>query len=416
VPVALLFLGGVRRRHRRVAIGLAAVGLCAAGLVYQLSPFAWVAGRMPVLGLMTWARSGFLIGFAVTCLSALAFDRRLRGPWRWRLATSALVVGGVVAALNFGGRAVAQREGMVAGAAPVVVAFAAAAGVGPWAVPVLAAAETVANDWRFLGASRDQASPPAIVRELQRLAGEGGGRMLGLADALPPNLAARYGLADIRSADPVRPMALARLHQALGAQGMDLAEPVTTPWAGLAGAWGVRWLATPAGGVVGPAGAGWEEVYRDAGGRLYRNSRALPVVRLVSSVVAPPGDPATGGWEGVDFGTAAVAAEAIPLGGEGSLTVAEDRPWRHAAWVRTQGATLAVLHVPRAPGWRATLDGGPVAPVDVDVGAMGIVVPSGEHAVRWEYSPPLLVPGAILTIVGLLGCLVLAIRSPGRVR
>jgi hypothetical protein len=416
VPVALLLLGGVRRRHRRVAAGLAVVGLGSAGFVYQLPVFAGVVGRLPVLGLMTWVRAGFLLGFAVACLGALSFDAWLRRPSRGRLVAAGVVIGLVVVVLHLGDRSVMLREDVIAAGAPATVAVAAAAGVGPWAVPVLIAAETLANDWRLLAGSRDQASPPTIVRELQRLVAGDSGRVLGLGDALPPNLAARYGLADLRSADPVRPLGLARLHQALGAAGMDLPGPVTTPWAGLAGAWGVRWLATPPEGVIGLSAIGWEEAWRDAGGRIYRNLRALPVLRLVSATSAPPGDPGAGAWEQVNFTTTAVTIGAVKIGGEGSLAVIEDRPWRHMARVRSQGVVLAVLHVPRAPGWRTYLDGRKVAAVDADLDAMGIVVPDGVHEVRWEYAPPLLVPGAALTVSGLCGCLILGVRSRRRLR
>ncbi len=416
VPVALLLLGGVRRRHRRAAVALAAVGLAAAGLVYQLPVFAQIAGRLPVLGVMTWVRAGFLLSFAVAGLGALAFDAWLRRPSRLRLVVAALAVEAVVLALALSGPVGVRRVGVVAVAAPAAAAIAVVAGGGPWGIPVAIAAETVANDWGLLGGSREPASRPAIAQRLQRLVAAQGGRVLGLSGALPANLAARLGLADLRSADPVRPLALARLHQALGAAGMDLAGPVTTPWAGLAGAWGVRWLATPPEGVAGPAAAGWQETYRDAGGRLYRNVRALPVLRLAIRSVPPPGDPGAGAWEGVDFVSTAVTADPAAVGGEGTLAVVEDRPWRHAARVRASGAVLAVLHVPRAPGWRTFLDDRPVAAVDADLGAMGIVVPAGEHVVRWTYAPPLFVPGLLLTLAGLSGCLAMAVRSRRRRR
>ena len=105
--------------------------------------------------------------------------------------------------------------------------------------------------------------------------------MLATGAALPANLAARLGLADLRSMDPVRPRALARLHQALGAAGGDLPGPVTTPWAGLAGAWGVRWLATPPEGVEGLSATGGGRCTGSLR-RLYRNARALPAIRLAT--------------------------------------------------------------------------------------------------------------------------------------
>jgi hypothetical protein len=200
----------------------------------------------------------------------------------------------------------------------------------------------------------------------------------------------------------------------LGAEGMDLPGPVTKPWAGLAGAWGVRWLATPPQGLSGACAFGWREVYRDGGGRLYRDSRALPVVRLASRTVTPPGDPGTGAWEELDFATTAVVDTPIELGGRGTIAEVENSPSRYVAHVRARGRVLAVLHAPYAPGWRAWVDGRPLTPVNADLGAMGVVVGDGDHEVRWEYTPPGLGVGVGLTLVGLAACLLLSLSSPRR--
>ncbi len=412
-PIAMLALAALRRRHRRLGCALAIVGVGAASLVYQLPGVSQMAARVPVIGVMTWVRAGFLVGFSVACLSALALDAWLARPRRRRLVLAAVTVEAAALLLAFTGGPGSVRESAGALFAPAAVA--ALGALAPSAVPAAVVAECAVNGWNVLGGAHDVPRPPAITAELIGV-GAGRGRVLGLADALPPNLAARWGLADLRSADPVRPLALGRLHRALGAEGMDLPGPVTTPWAGLAGAWGVRWLATPPEGIAGPAAAGWEEVYRDAHGRLYRNPRALPVLRLAVRSALPPGEAGSGGWEGIDFASTAVAAVPVTAGGEGSIAVTEERPWRHTADVRSRGATLAVLHVPRAPGWRVTLDGRPAELVEVDLGAMGVAVPPGEHRIRWQYGPPLLVPGAVLTGVGLLACLGLAVRSRRRPR
>ncbi len=405
VPLLLMLGAPLRRRHRRAAIGLLALVIGGVSLVYQLPGVSQIAGRVPVLGVMTWVRVGFLIGLGLSLLGALGLDAWLRSPRRMRLVAAAVAGECVVLALALSGGA-AAREMVPSIAAPAAVAATVATGAGPWAFPVLAGAEAIANGWRVLGASRELPALPAPVAELE-LRAVGNGRLLGLGDALPANLAARCGLADLRSADPVRPLALARLHQALGAAGMDLPGPVTTPWAGLAGAWGVRWLATPPDGLPAGCESGWREVWRGAGGRLYENGRVLPVLRLAENAVPPPGDPGAGAWERVDFATTAVVAAAEHIGGKGSLAVVEDRPWRHVARVRSRDTVLAVLHVPRAPGWRTWLDARTAAAVDADLGAMGVVVPPGDHEVRWEYTPPLLIPGVIISIVGLAGCLIL---------
>jgi hypothetical protein len=272
----------------------------------------------------------------------------------------------------------------------------------------------VLSAWRLVPAAveprRDQ--PPPLVREMQNLARAQGGRVIGIRGALPANLAAGWGLADLRAHDPVRPLGLAELHQALGASGFDLPGPLLRPWAGLAGAWGVCCLATPPTGVTGAAAGSWREVARTDGGRLYVDTRQEPVLRVARRAVAPPGDPAAGGWEGVDFATTAVVSRPPELGGTGVLQVEESHPWRWRARIRARGRVLAVLHVPYTIGWRAFLDGRPAQVVEADLAAMGVVVADGDHEVRWEYSPPGWPVSGWLTLVGLAGCVILARRRP----
>ena len=417
VAVALALGAPLRRRHRRAALALSASGGVAAALLYQLPGLSQLVARLPLLGVMTWARAGFLVGFAIAFLAALVLDAWLRRPQRWRLAVAALGVQAAIVALGLSAPVSLQPGVRITLLLPGALAIVAAAPpLAPWAVPILVGLEAVADGWDVLPGSRPASPTPAIVRELQSRVAAEGGRVIATGAALPPNLSARLGLADLRSMDPVRPLALARLHLALGAAGSDLPGPVTTPWPGLAGAWGVGWLVTPAGGHAGPSALGWQEVMRSGEGRLYRNPRALAALRLATKVALPPGDAAVGAWESVDFATTAVTAERVSVGGEGTLTVVEERPWRHVARVRATGPVLAVLHTPRAPGWRAFLDGRQVRPLECDLGAMGVAIPGGEHEVRWEYAPPGLALGVVLTLAGLAGCLVLSLSSPRRRR
>jgi hypothetical protein len=285
---------------------------------------------------------------------------------------------------------------------------------GGWTLPALALAEQCALGWNVLPGSRSLAPPSPILAALRAQTGAEGGRILALGPALPTNLGARLGFADLRAHDPVRPLALARLHHALGSAGLDLPGPVTTPWAGLAGAWGVRWLVTPADGITGTAAAGWAEVYRDATGVIYRNPRCLRPLRTATAALALPGLAEAGAWEDVDFATVALVDEPLDLHGVATLAVLDARPWHAVAAVRAQGRVLAILHSPRAPGWSARLDGRPAPIIQANLGAMGVVVPTGAHEVRWEYWPPLLWPGAALSVAGLAGCAWLSLSSRRR--
>ncbi|MFH1176565.1 MAG: hypothetical protein V1750_04085, partial [Acidobacteriota bacterium] len=408
-PLVLLGAAPLRRRHRRAALACGSFLAAAAILVWQLPGPAHLLGRLPVLGWMVWVRSGFLVDLALAVLAALTADSWLRRPRRRRLL--ALALSGELALLLLAGSGTAQWDRdlsrTLALAAPVAVAVVAPLGGWPIAGVVLAE-EILLGGGLLPGSQASSWRAPPLIAELQQLTGREGGRVLGLGGALPPNLAARWGLSDLRSHDPLRPASLARLHRALGAEGEHLPGPVLRPWAGLAGAWGARFLATGPEGVDGALGAGWEEVFRTPEGRVYRNLRAQPVLRLATTAVLPPGEAVAGEWEQVPFASAAVVEEPLELGGEGTLKLLEQRPWRWRAEVRARGQVLAVLHVPLAAGWQAWRDGARVPIVVANLAAMGVVVADGTHVVEWRYWPPALAPATAVTLVGLAGCLLLA--------
>ena len=388
-------------------------------LFLQVPGFAQVMGRVPVIAVMVWPRAAFLVSLAIAMTGGMGADAVLRSRSRKSFAVAALLVFFGVTALALTAPAVVPRRwALEAGFFPLFAAVLAPVltRLGGAILPALVLAEVLTLGWKVPAGALVPASQPPIVEKLRECVSRDGGRILGEGTAFPPNLTARLGFADLRSNSPVRPLALARLHQALGAAGSDLPGPVTTPWAGVAGCWGARWLATPPEGVEGAAATGWQEVYRDRSGRLYRNARALPAIRLATRVVGSPSNPSEGGWEGVDFATTAVTNATLTLGGGGSLTVTEDRPWLHTAKVRASGTVLALLHAPRAPGWHASLDGRMAEMVDANLGAMGVAIPEGEHEVRWEYADPGLALGVVLTLAGLAGCLVLSLSSPRRRR
>jgi hypothetical protein len=405
LPLALLGMRRPRRRLRRVAVTLVLVGSAGAVLVFQLPPLAGWLANLPVLGSMVWPRAGFLPGFALACLAALAADAFLRRPAPWRAAATLATTLAVAVALAATGSSRGGRSWSAVVPVAVSTPLSGLLGTG-WTLPLLVLGERCAAGWGLLpGASAsatDNRSP--ILAALRGLAGSEGGRLLGVGPALPPNLAARLGFADLRALDPVRPHALASLHQALGCSGADLPGPVTRPWAGLAGAWGVRWLVAGSDGVPASQEAGWDQAWAGPEGRVYRNHRALPVVRVASRAIEPPGSARDGEWEGVDFASTAVVSGAPRLSGSGEVTILEQRPRQLRCRLSCTGTALAVFHAPRAVGWATWVDDRPAPIVEADCGAMGVIVPAGEHVVTWRYTPPGLVLGSSLTLLGLAGC------------
>jgi len=409
--LALAVLGLVRDRRRSLRPALLATGLIAGILVFQLPLISQVLTRLPLLGSMTWARAGFLLVWCLAGLAAVAIDELGHEAAPWRLVVVVLAVQGVVLFSRASGAApmtasTPVAEGLIAPTLLLAAWSGVASRYRSFALVAIVAAELTVIGWRVLPSSPplDRSQPPVWLTVLANPNAHERGRILGTDRVFPENLPALYHLEDVRSKDAVRPQALARLHAALGSAGMDLPGPVTTPWAGLAGAWGVRWLVTPPGGLSGPVAAGWQEVHADAHARIYRNSRTLDEVRLAGAVVAPPGEPGTGSWEPIEFATTAVVGAPTAVSGDGRLDVIERRPARTTVSVEAHGTVLAILHVPRAPGWGATLDGGQVPLVEANLGAMAVMVPDGVHEVRWAYRPPGLALGSLLTLAGLFAC------------
>ena len=73
---------------------------------------------------------------------------------------------------------------------------------------------------------RDLLPRPPLVEELVRRQAAEGGRVVGLDGVLPANLAARYGLPDLRAYDPLRPRPYVRLMQAFGDTDPVLGGPI----------------------------------------------------------------------------------------------------------------------------------------------------------------------------------------------
>jgi uncharacterized membrane protein YfhO len=86
-----------------------------------------------------------------------------------------------------------------------------------------------------------------------------------------------------------------------------------------------------------------------------------------------------------------------------------------SAWatVEAPGRAYLVLSETWARGWTASVDGLPAALEAVDGTLLGLPLPPGRHAVRFEYRQPGLAPGAALSALGLAaaaGLVVLARR------
>ena len=74
---------------------------------------------------------------------------------------------------------------------------------------------------------------------------------------------------------------------------------------------------------------------------------------------------------------------------------------------RAASASLLRFSVPGFPGWHAVVDGKQLAVVPVDLALMGVVVPAGDHELRFFYRSSSFRLGAAITLAGLLLCALL---------
>src|SRR5207253_602295 len=69
-----------------------------------------------------------------------------------------------------------------------------------------------------------------------------------------------------------------------------------------------------------------------------------------------------------------------------------------AGSVRIASDGVLVLQMPFDRGWHAIVDGQDAPALKVDAGLEGVMLKSGEHAVKLVYRPPFLLPGAVVSV------------------
>ncbi len=120
-----------------------------------------------------------------------------------------------------------------------------------------------------------------------------------------------------------------------------------------------------------------------------------------------------------DLRQAAVVPAPLPQplaeAASGAVTLSRVGPADLAVTVDAVGPHLLVISQVYYPGWLAMIDGQPAPVWRVNVVQQGVVVPAGRHTVKIIYRPSSFWWGCLLSILGLLVCVLLWI-GPGRLK
>jgi hypothetical protein len=350
-------------------------------------------------------------------------------PWgrAWWLAAAG---GCVLTALAFGVGAMRRDAGLPPGSGPPgnLVAqggaarlLAAAPRWLPWLAVLCLAADLGLLEARFLPVldpRLDLAAPPAVARvaaELQHAVEPF--RVIGAGADLIPNLSALYGLWDPRSDDP---MQLATASLVIGRAlrpGYRLGQPmvlVRRPFPiEFLSFMSVRYLI---GRHRQDLDDPWQEVADEQGGRIWRNTAALPLFfmpgawrrvgtpreALFATVAAHDfaatalleSTESSGDKENTANGPSATRAEAAGGAASGwhGPQRGEVRILRRSANgfvldVASPTGGLVVSSVAWSPSWQLAIDGAVAPPLRTNAAFLGFQVPAGRHRVTLDFSP-----------------------------
>ncbi len=152
---------------------------------------------------------------------------------------------------------------------------------------------------------------------------------------------------------------------------------------------------------------GLEEVYRGHSAIVYRNDNALERAYLVPNVqLIPQTDSALKYMQSSAFNPRNVAVVDRAIGATLSATtlvqsseIKVKEPARVIVHTTTNRPAMLVLADVYAHGWKAFIDGKPAAMVIANVAFRGVVVPAGEHDVRFSFDPDALFTGLYISSI-----------------
>ncbi len=241
-------------------------------------------------------------------------------------------------------------------------------------------------------------------------------RMTGLKWTFTPNVAAMYGVEDVRGYDALVFQPLAETFGLWCVQQASYFNRVDDPNSPFLAFLNVRYAVAPPGF---PPPAGWTVRAEQNGSRLYENPRALPRAFVPRHLVWTD-NPAVQMmvlariW---DFSNDGVAGAVRPgrLGwrdnGEADVRVAAYASERMALSIDARGAALVGTSIPAWKGWRLTLDGRRAPLFGFNHAFLAFEVPPGRHEAVLRYLPDGFVYGAWISLATLLAILALTLPT-----
>ena len=413
VIVALAAIALLRLWRRREVPFLAGLALVALLASWSAPPVTTLLRKLPLFAIAKNDRLGFAAAFALSMLAAIAFDARAA------VARSRLIAAGAGAALMIATAAL-WRTRLGFGVQPKLMLVGAAAelaGVGLLVIALGARSPRVAVALVLvaIGAQRlaeDGGVYPTVPRRafyptvplIARIPRDPLYRVIGTANLLVPNVAAMYGLEDVRG--------YAAMTYAGYQKTIPLWAPssqrtyhdindLTVPFLAFLG---VRYALTPR--TMAPPD-GWHVVADDRNTRLMENERAIPRVFVPRTIRFVKDDESalpemfvTSDYREKAFIRAPDAPPQVVPNGEAALQVHRDGA-KYEIDVVARAATRVVIAEAGWPGWRAYVDGRRVKIAPANLAFLSVYVPAGTHRVRVVYLPDAFVRGGLISVTTL---------------
>jgi len=152
----------------------------------------------------------------------------------------------------------------------------------------------------------------------------------------------------------------------------------------------------------------FQKTYEDAHFYLFKNSEALPTVKLFSSYHVTPGKKALDAFYTPDFDYKHILLvdqkpNPIPDNrASGSAKIVSNHPNHLTITVHTTGNQLLLFSQSYYPGWKAYVDGKQTPILKADYAFRAVSVPEGDHSIRFEYQPRSFIYGVLLAFIGLI--------------